>query len=69
MIDELLAQPLDVPLIFARALVAVLVEQGRQNPAHVILENQLALLYTLQQLPAQAVHRLALLVHHVVVLE
>ncbi len=46
-----------------------LVEHAAENSADVILQNQLALLDAFEQLAAQAVDGLALLVHHVVVFE
>ena len=48
---------------------AVLVEQPAENVANVILEDEFLLVDAFQQLPAQSVNRLALLVHHVVVFE
>ena len=68
-VDELLRERLEIPLILPAPLIAALIQQTAQNSADVILQNQLALLDAFQQLPPQAVHRLALLVHHVVVLE
>ena len=52
-----------------RILAAVLVEQPAENVANVVLEDEFLLVEAFQQLPAQSVDRLALLVHHVVVLE
>ena len=51
------------------SLPAYLIEQAAEDVAHVILKDQFLLVEPFQQLPAQAVNRLALLVHHVVVFE
>jgi hypothetical protein len=68
-VDQLFVQPLQIPLIGMHLLARKLVQQSAQNPADIILQNQLPLLHAFQQLPPQPIHRLALLVHHVVVLQ
>src|SRR5205807_275954 len=45
------------------------VERLRHHGGHVVIKDKLLLLYALQQLPAEAVHRHALLVHYVVILQ
>ena len=67
--EDLVLQALDVPICRARFLAGILVEQAAENIANVILKNQFFLVESFQQLPAQRVNRLALLVHHVVVFE
>ena len=67
--EDLVLQALDVPIVGTRVLVGVLVEQAAENVAHVILKDQFFLIESFQQLAAQAVDGLALLVHHVVVFE
>ena len=48
---------------------AELVHHIAENAGDVIFEDEFFLLHALEQLAAQAVHRLALLVHDVVILE
>ncbi len=48
---------------------AILVHQVAENRRNVIFEDQIFLIHALEQAAAQAVHGLALLVHHVVVFE
>ena len=48
---------------------AELVHQLAEDSGDVVFEDQFLLLHAFQQLMAQAVHGLALLVHHVVVFE
>ena len=47
----------------------VLVKQIADGARYIILEDQIFLVETLEQLMAQPIHGLALLVHHVVVLK
>ena len=51
------------------SLAAYLSSKPSKDVAHVVLEDQLLLIESFEQLPAQRVDRLALLVHHVVVFE
>src|SRR5271166_952150 len=67
--EYLVLQALDVPILGVRFLCGVFVEQATENVANVVLEDEFLLVDAFQQLPAQSVNRLALLVHHVVVLE
>ena len=45
------------------------IQRRTQDAAHIIFQNQFPLIDAFEQLPAQPVHCLALLVHHVVVFE
>ena len=56
-------------MIGTNALAGKLIEKSAQNPADIILKNQFALIHAFQQLAAQPVDSLALLVHHVIVFE
>src|SRR5580658_7345688 len=67
--EEPVFQPLHVPLVGVQLFAGKLIERAAQNAADVVLQNQLPLIYALEQPPAQSVHGLALLVHHIVVLE
>ena len=51
------------------ALAGKLIQHGAQQVRNVILDDQLLLIQPLQQLPPRSINGLALLVHHVVVLE
>ena len=50
-------------------LARKLIHRRAQNPADIILQNQLPLIESFQQSPPHSVHGLALLVHYVVVLK
>src|SRR5271167_3873064 len=67
--EQLVLQALDVPILGMSFLSAVLVEQAAEKFAHIVFEDEFLLVNTFQQLPAQSVHRLPLLVHYVVVFE
>src|SRR5664279_432224 len=69
LIDEFFFKALDVPLVGTNALPSELVKKSAKNSADVVFENQLALINAFEQLAAQTVYRLALLVHHVVVFQ
>ena len=58
-----------LPLVGMRLLRRVLVQNVREDRGNVVVGNQLLLVDTFHQLPAQSVHRLTLFVHHVVVFE
>jgi hypothetical protein len=62
-------QGLQVPILGMHLDRAVLVHQVAEDAGDVVFQDQFLLVHTLEQLAAQAVHRLALLVHHVVVFE
>ena len=49
--------------------IAILIKKRAKNSSHVLFENQIFLIDAFQQLAAQAVNRLTLLVHHVVILK
>src|SRR5581483_7601527 len=68
-VDEFVRKSLQVPLILADVLGGKLIENPTQDAADVVLQNQFPLLNAFKQLAAQAIDGLALLVHHVVVLE
>ncbi len=60
---------LDIPVFRMHFLGRVLIQQAGQNVGNVILENQVLLIHTFEQLTPQSIDSLALLVHHVVVFE
>src|SRR5215469_8050874 len=69
LVVELRENRLGIPLVRMRLLRRVLVENVREDRREVVISDQLLLVDALHQLAAQTVDGLALLVHHVVVLE
>src|SRR5271166_1185645 len=67
--EDLILQALDVPIFGMGFLISVFVEQAAENVANVVFEDEFLLVDAFQQLPAQSVDCLALLVHYVVVLK
>ena len=67
--EDFFLQAVGVPGIGVRVLRDVLRHQLAEDAGNVILEDQFLLLDAMQQLPAQSVDGMALLVHHVVVFE
>ena len=59
----------DVPFVGMRVFRRVLIEQLRDNAGDVVVEDEFLLIDALQQLAAQAIDRLALLVHYIVIFE
>ncbi len=67
--NEAVLHSLDVPLIGVLVLRREFVERAAQDAAHIVFENQILLLDAFEQLAAQAINGLTLLVHHIVVFE
>ena len=67
--EDRVLQALDVPIFGMDFDRAELVHHIAENAGDVVFEDEFFLLHALEQLAAQAVDRLALLVHDVVILE
>ena len=67
--EDRVLQAFEIPIRDVNLDCAELIHQIAEDAGDVILENQFLLIHTFQQLMAQAVHGLALLVHDVVVFQ